>query len=224
METETTIEVLVDAGVLECVPTGAGYEVAASFVEAVDDRHEEEVADLGPSALREHVRAVFDDEEVVAIVGDVGEDDREFATICLVLGERLGTTDDVARIASVVQQYRRGVPRDEGAPETFLAVHGDRLETLTRLYERSVVYIWREDCEPCDAMRETLEGQFETDPDDVALFAVYGPDYARTLADAFGVVGGPTTLFVREGRVESRLQGAHHPESVGSEVQVLREE
>lgn len=218
METESTIEALIDTGVFNPTADEAGYGIAPSFEEAVEARREELTA-LDADMLETRVRAVLNG-GVAALVASVGADDQEFAAICLTLADRLDAEDDVARVASVVQQYRRGVPRSEGSPGPFLAVHGDVLGTLTRLYERSIVYIWREDCEPCDTMRETLETQLSPDSD-VALFAVYGPEYARTLVESFDVVGGPTTLFVREGRVKSRLQGAQHPESVASELRLL---
>lgn len=222
MGAETKIDALIDANVFEPSRDGEGYEITDAFRASVEARHDE-LADLAPSGIRENIRDIFGEGEIATLVGDVSETDREFAAVCVTLADRLDSADEIVRLAPIVQQYRRGVPRDDGVPEPFLAVHGDRLATFTRLYQQSVVYVWREDCPPCDMMRTTLTELFATDSDGPALFAVYGPDYARTLADAFDVVGGPTTLFVYEGRVESRLQGAHHPESIENEVEILLE-
>lgn len=224
MDTQATVDTLVDADVLEVANDRNEYQITAPFQDAAEACCGE-LAALSSDELRERLQGVFEDEALVALVANVGDDDREFVATCEALAERLDAADDtIVRTAPVLQQFRHGMPRAEGAPEAFLPVHGDQLQRFTRLFSRSVVYVWRGDCEPCDAMREAFDELFETLPDDLELFAVYGPDYAPALSDAFDVVGGPTTLFVREGRVESRLQGAHHPETVESEIELLREE
>jgi hypothetical protein len=53
--------------------------------------------------------------------------------------------------------------------------------------------------------------------------AVYGPDAPVLLEERYNVVGAPTTLFVLNGRVDARLQGAHEEYKIESEVQKLRE-
>lgn len=223
MNTEEKVKILVDAGVFEVSNAGNGYRVAIPFQNAVDERQETFV-DLSSVELRKRIQTLFDDENIIALVADIGEDDREFVAVCAVLAEYLAPDDDIVRTAPVLQLFRHGLPRAEGGPEAFLAVHGDQLATLTQLFPQSVVYVWRDDCDPCDAMRDTLDELFETKPDDLELFTVFGPDYAEALNDAFDIIGGPTTLFIRDGRVESRLQGAHHQETIESEVEFLRGE
>jgi hypothetical protein len=56
----------------------------------------------------------------------------------------------------------------------------------------------------------------------LALFAAYGPDAAELLQDRYGVQGGPTTLFVVDGEVDARLQGAHYPEAIEHEFEQLK--
>ena len=91
-----------------------------------------------------------------------------------------------------------------------------------QLTRRAVVYVWQEDCEPCDLVRQTLEDLLDA-PEDIALFAVYGPDWAELLYEEFDVAGAPTTLFVLDGEVDSRLNGPHYPESYEGELETLRE-
>lgn len=127
-------------------------------------------------------------------------------------------------VLNVLGTLRRGSPPDEGAPSAFLSVHGDRLPALVRLQRAAVVYVWREDCDPCDLVRGDFDELFEDRPPaDLMLYAVYGPDWAEELYEAFEVAGAPTTLFVKDGEVDARFLGAHTRSALENEVSILRE-
>jgi hypothetical protein len=84
------------------------------------------------------------------------------------------------------------------------------------------VYVWREECRPCDIVREWFEELFPEPPDDIGLYAVYGPDWAETVKEQFDVTVGPTTLFVVDGRVDCRHIGARTKASVEKEIENIR--
>lgn len=215
---------LVDAGVLVAAEDGETFSLSERFV---DERREakgrfesageaeraELLADaLDVEAVPEALERVLDSPAVLA----------DYETVAAFLpglehAKRVG-------VLNVLGGLRRSRPPDEGAPEAFLPVHGDRLPALVRLQRAAVVYVWREDCDPCDLVREDLEEIFDDrPPEDLMLYAVYGPEWAEELHDAFDVGGAPTTLFVRDGEVDARLLGAHPRTALENEVGILRE-
>lgn len=84
------------------------------------------------------------------------------------------------------------------------------------------MYIWLDDCEPCETVHEDLDDIFEQPVDDLALFSVYGPDHAELLAEEYDVSGGPTVLFFHTGTVDARLYGAQHREVLETEIEKHR--
>ena len=219
---ERVAEALVQNGVL--VETEDGFGIAESFTDAVE-RTRESVEGLDEAGVEERVADAVDDEDRRALVTEVGTDDREFLALYLTLTERLPSLPAETRIRIVpfLQAFRGSPPRDEGAPEAFVPIHGDRMRTVTRLFPRSIVYVWLDDCEPCDAMREKFDELLDGRPDGVELFAVYGPDYAEFLHQEYDVKGGPVTLFMLRDAVDSRYYGEKHERVVEKEIEILQE-
>jgi hypothetical protein len=58
----------------------------------------------------------------------------------------------------------------------------------------------------------------------MGLAAVYGDQCQRLLRDRFDVAVAPTTLFCAGGRVDSRLIGAHHQDTLASEIEIIANE
>jgi len=226
---EAVAETLVRGGVL--VETEDGFGVDEAFTEAVE-RTRESVEGLDAAAVEERVAESLGDEDEGdgedrdrrALVAEVGADDREFLAVYLALTERLPSLPAETRIRVVpfLQGFRGSPPRDEGAPEAFVPIHGDRMRTVTRLFPRSIVYIWLDDCEPCDTMRETFDELLDGRAGGVELFAVYGPDYAAFLHEEYDVEGGPVTLFMLRDRVDARYYGEKHERVVENEIETLR--
>lgn len=218
---ERVVESLVDGEAL--VETEEGFGVAESFTDSIE-RTYESVRGLDESAVEDRVADAVDDGDQRALVTEVGTDDREFLALYLALTERLPSLPAETRIRTVplLQGFRGSPPRDEGAPEGFVPIHGDRMRTITRLFPRSIVYVWLDDCEPCDAMRETFEDLLDGPPDGVELFAVYGPDYAEFLHEEYDVKGGPVTLFMLGDRVDARYYGEKHERVVANEIETLQ--
>jgi thiol-disulfide isomerase/thioredoxin len=108
-----------------------------------------------------------------------------------------------------------------GIPAFFIPTSGAQLRFHSRIHPFSVVYVWRKDCSPCHKMKEELNAVFDSPQSDLSLFSEYGSAYAEILEQNFGVGGGPTTLFLKNGAVVSRLLGAQSRESIRMELSNL---
>lgn len=224
MDANARLDRLVAVGAVEEDAGGERLRLSAEFSEAVEEHREALSAD-GAGDVGDALAAAAADEETAAALRDLADGDADLGATLRALEARVDGPLDAGwlRLAPILDQLNREPPRSDGAPRSFLPVHGDRLDAFLRVYPTAVVYVWLDDCEPCDLMRDELDGVFAEPPDDVGLFAVYGPDYARELFDGYDVQGGPATLFVLDGEVDSRLYGAHPPEVLETELETLRD-
>ena len=112
---------------------------------------------------------------------------------------------------------------DPHIPSGFVTLSGDEIESFLQAHPASIIYCWREDCEPCEGVRENLEElrRDGTIPESVGLGAVYGPDNATLLYEEYEIGGSPTTLFCSENTVESRYIGNPGIERMKFEIQTL---
>jgi len=208
--TETVAE-LVTTGVVEVTPTGLAPsdEFRATVSErctAIEDGREDAPADL-PEALS---------------AADV--DPRLLATYATLRERHPDVSTTRALVASVLlDSSKSGPPPASGAPEGFVPVHGEDAVRLVDLCARCVVYVWRDDCSPCEAIRPNLSEVFGTDPPEgVLALSVYGPDCAALLDEEYDVVGGPTTLFTLGGSVDARFVGVAEADALEHEIETLR--
>lgn len=112
--------------------------------------------------------------------------------------------------------------RAEGSPDLFTPIDAQKLPFVEQFFRKAIVYIWREDCDPCDVVRGDFDEIFEEPPTEMALFSAFGPDASELLQEEYDVVGGPTTLFLFDGRVDTRHIGAPHREALETEIEKLR--
>lgn len=212
--------VLEEAGSDEALQLTEAFERAAGRHRARIERTDGEMPSL-PDGVDSDGRGWL--EQVLA---DPSEADVELAATYLALVELTDgiPSDELVPVLTALSQLQYALPDLNGVPETFLPVPGTHLKTFLQFYHRAIVYVWREDCDPCDVMRDEFDDMFATPPDDVALFAVYGPDTAEHLREEYDVVGAPTTLFVLDGGVDSRLIGPHYREVIENEVEILRDQ
>lgn len=213
---ETTLESLVAADVLESSSDRTELSLSTAFLDAVDRR----TADR--DALVTALEKRLERSRLVTCLEEEA-DDRFLARLCE-LSDRGSFSDrELLQLSLVLDQFGDDRPRVEGAPEGFLPVRGDRIGIVVRTYPAAVVYAWREACPPCDDVKQTLEATQADAPDELGRFAVYGPNWARELQNRYDVVGAPTTLFVGDGRIESRIQGAREPTVFRAEIDTIRE-
>lgn len=122
-------------------------------------------------------------------------------------------------LAAVALQRIEAANAASGVPDGFVELNGEEIDGFMRSNPAAVVYFWREDCDPCDGVREIFEALLADGeiPEQVGLGAVYGPDSAELVRERYQVAVAPTTLFCVDGRIDSRIIG-------DSEYNVLRTE
>lgn len=216
MDENELFETLIESGVLT-EQEGETVQLSNEF-ESTVTRYRERITDK--TDLRDVLAEVDTPPERVAGFVSVADEDPEFLARYLTvrsMAETLGFVESV-RVIILLDRLTKPSPPTDGSPDPFLPIRGERLPTMLSIFPVTVVYVWREQCPDCDEMRDALETVFEADHEQVTLLSVYGPDCAEMLEDQYDVVGGPTTLFVVGGTVDSRLQGAHVEEVVEREV------
>lgn len=215
MEPPDVLEMLTDEGILEA-SSETGYRVSNEFQDRID--HEES-----------ELRQLQEDGGSCEVGGRevaVTEDNAEFLARVRALEDATSVTnhDVLADVSLILSWFLRSQPRQEGSPEQFLPIHGDQLPVVIQTYSPAVLYVWLDDCEPCDLIKSDFEGRLSKSiPDDVSLFSVYGPAYSEFLQERYDIVGGPMLLFVANNQIDSRLHGAHEPEVVEREMETIRD-
>lgn len=228
MQSEDVFERLTEADVLVEEVEGRIHRVGVtdSFGDAVDDYRD----GLDEETVRESglLELVASPDEFLAL----GDRALDFAAIYLALADATaeaeleeGTLSDfVPGAIFVLEHVLNGYPRTDGTPEGFLSIGGDQLELALASFDRLALYVWRDDCPTCDSMREEAEALLEEREPTVPLLSLFGPDATTTLRERFDVFGAPTTLFVHDGEVASRILGSRHKEAVAGELDALARE
>ena len=220
MQPDEVLSRLTAATLLEEDPDQGLVRLSESYQSQVEGTLDE-LEGVSSEQLRTIVAERRDEEETRRLL-DVCEGDPELIARYLAVTEMTDDYDfeERLRLLPVLEQFTRPAP-DSGAPENFTPTHPDRLPFVLNLYRRAVVYVWRDDCPPCDRMKSDLESVVSGMETDLALLAVYGPDDPQLLYDRYNVRGGPITLFVLEGEVDSRLHGPQFPSVIESEIETL---
>lgn len=164
---------------------------------------------------------VGDGDVVEPLVDLCAEDPRTLAELCA-LEDLLGSPplDALLGVLPTLRLFRPDPEPTDGVPDSFVPVPALHVPALSRIYSRCLVYVWLEDCPPCDTVRADLEALF-SEPRGVMAFAVYGPASSEFLLEEYDVNAGPALLFMRDGRVDVRLYGAQPRETLESELETL---
>lgn len=227
MENTTASESLLTTGVLTMED---GEVKTTDHFEFAVEEYTEEAAALSPEELSDSVKDRIGREAVVEPFVDLCSEDPRTVAELFALYDHLNSTADDAKPLSddwlsllpVLRLFRPLEIPTDGVPESFIPVPARHVPHLTRIYSPAVVYVWLNDCLPCDAMKADLESVFE-EPQDVMPFAVYGPEYREFLANEYEVTAGPALLFIRDGTVDSRLYGAQGSRTIEAELVKFRE-
>ncbi|GGM59880.1 thiol-disulfide isomerase/thioredoxin [Halarchaeum rubridurum] len=190
------------------------------------------------AAARERERAALaarDDDAIAALRetytadGDVepdGVDERTLAD-AVAVHETCESVDPLTSLHVARSLARDGLDgTDPHVPDGFVSLDGDEIGRFLDAHAAAVVYCWREDCEPCDAVRADLDALRDEGvvPDAVGLGAVYGPDNVDELRDGYEVGAAPTVLFCAGDTVASRFVGNPGREALRRELELLVEE
>lgn len=130
----------------------------------------------------------------------------------------------VEKIKSLVllDLLSEGMPNSSGSPDGFLTIRGDQLEPVTRMFGVSLLYVWLEECNPCETVKADLENIYSDIPRDVALLAIDGQANDEQLMNEYDLVGAPTILIFLDTKVDVRLVGPYPLESVKQEIERTR--
>jgi thiol-disulfide isomerase/thioredoxin len=216
MEDTTAIESLFTTNVLttwdgEVTTTDRFESTVEKYVAEVDVLPSEDLAAL----VRKRIGRASLVEPFVAL-GTL--DPRTVAELCALSDYLEPSSDDSwLSLLPVLRLFRSDEMPTDGVPESFIPVLAMHVPHLTQVYSPALVYIWLDDCPPCDTVRADLESVFE-ESRGVMPFAVYGPDDREFLAAEYDVTAGPALLFMHEGAVDSRLYGAHGRQTVETEL------
>lgn len=100
-----------------------------------------------------------------------------------------------------------GFPPADGVPDNFFPSQPDQLRAVFEQIDLGLVYVWEADNQHCTVMANQLdELTTEKHTEHVLLLAVCGQGQVGVLERDLDVHAIPTTLFVTNGRIDTRLQ------------------
>lgn len=212
-DTDRLVDRLIELGILSEADEGDAVRFGDEFLEVRDglqgladddEKWEESVENLGKLGNWVDSTVITDAKAIEQFSDEFG---REFAL----------------RIALSLRHIENP-PSADGAPDNFVTLSGPEIEPFIESNPVSVVYFWREECEPCESVRSRLEEIEQSGLlEGVGKGAVYGPNSMPYVYEAFDVGAAPTTLFCVDGRVDARLVGDHATPIFESEIEILRE-
>lgn len=210
---------LIESGVFEESAHG-GLQPTESF-QSRRQEHRTEVAELDDAELEVAYSAytAADDSDPSAVgVKTLGDARAIYHTAASLDRER-------SLLAALALERLEQSESSGGIPEGFVPLEGEEVDGFMESHPAAVLYFWREECEPCDSVRESLEALVANGeiPESVGLGAVYGPDSAELVRDRYQVAVAPTTLFCVDGRIDSRIVGAFAHEAIRTEIQTITE-
>jgi len=193
------------------------FELTENFVDRVEN-HLGWIKDIDGGRIGSEVDEVGAEELPNVTLADIVEENHHFVAYLLALNEHFdGPVSHVEM--TVIDHLYRGLPPEKKAPANSIPLHGDWLQTVANLFDGFVAYIWLDNCDSCDQMAENIESVLDEHANELLVFAIYGPEWSERLQAEFEVVGGPTTLFISEGSVDTRLHGAHPPGTLLTECE-----
>jgi len=104
--------------------------------------------------------------------------------------------------------------------DPFLTLDGKELVDFLEGNAYGLVLVVKQDCDPCESIREKLNTLLHGDiiPETLPLIEISGPENRDLLMEEYDVVGAPTLLFCKGGRVEMRLIGDKHINQLKSDI------
>ena len=219
MNVDEISKTLVESNILQNASEG-GFTLSPEFTRSIDRITENiEMEGVSEDYLSEDVRS----EELLSTLSEIFEESPVVVAYYCAIQQFIPSLshDRTVQITATLLRFDREPELVSGVPDQFLPVRGEVIPGLVKLTKKAIVYVWDEDCEPCDLVKGDLENTLEDDNREISLFAVYGPASSKILYENYDVVGAPTTLFFVNGAVDARLQGAYEPAVVEIEVDKL---
>lgn len=207
-DAEEILDTLVQVGVVGIEDERGGLRFTSDFLTTLEEV-ESFVTRADEAEIMDELDSVTGDEDVSRTLLDIGTESGRLVMEYLALSQFEGLSHlERLQALTVFDTFYVPPPPTEGSPEMFLPVRGERLPFLFEMNDRAIVYIWREDCPPCEIVKDDLDEIFSRQPEDVGLFSVYGPDCSELLQERYDITGGPTTLFIEDGEIDYRVYSA----------------
>lgn len=215
MQGERLLAQLVENDVID--DSGTAPVFSDSFRDSVD-AYESELALHEGDALGEAVRDEAPELQIPNSGSTFDANDVPYLAELLALRDRLADAETALQVLPTLDLFSENPPPVEGTPELFIQVSGGRLRTLVKLYHRTIVYAWGYECPPCETVRGDLDEILDEPMEGIPLLAVCGEGCSRLLYEEFELKGAPTVLFLIDGRIDLRLEGAQHVEVLENEL------
>lgn len=214
------LDVLIDEGVVVESDGGERLSLTESYI-ARRNRRRSELRDLDDATFVAKARPYTEETPLTP-----ENTSRELIADTMVLAHEVGTLRprNLLGVALLLGSIEESNVTD-GIPEAFTPIRGRDIVSFINLTPAAVIYCWGDDCDPCDVVRRDFEELIDEGaiPGHVALGAVYAPDSQEVLYTEYDVGIVPTLLFCANGRVDSRLLGAHEPSVVEAEIDTIKE-
>lgn len=216
---EELLDALLEAGVFEPSEDGELRPTQAFHREREERRAE--IAAMDDEAFDDAVDRFATDDDVAA--SDVDADTLGAAMAIHDSSEALDRERSL--LAALALGRLEETEREPGVPRGFVRIESGDVDGFVGNHPAAVIYVWREDCDPCDGARENFESLLADGeiPEWVGLGAVYGPDAADLIREEYQVGVAPTTLFCVDGAIDSRIVGNPGYEAFRSEIRTITE-
>lgn len=123
-------------------------------------------------------------------------------------------TETLAVMSRVVLE----VEPASAVPRSLRKISQAEYEPFVEDHPDTVFMVWKQVCDPCDAMKEDLDAILEIIPDDVAVAGVDGeavPEFRRE----FDVTAAPSLVVITDGEHELTESGRQSPMAVSKLVE-----
>ncbi len=170
-------------------------------------------AALGSDSLVENVVEVFGvSQEEAAKRVETGEVSQQDLIAYLSLQSDLDPVPDMeelAVMAEIVTQLGAASP----VPDDIEEIDDDSAESFLAANPDTVVTVWKRFCDPCDKMKDDLDGILDCIPDDVAVVGIEG-EACNEFVNDYDISAAPALVVFRDGEHQRTETGRRRPESV----------
>lgn len=211
VDLEAALDRLVETGAVDETEDGE-LSTTTDFEDARSVYHDA-YAGLDEDAVREAVAdllGLHPAEAESRVEG--GEETRQALVAFLALQSFLDDLPDtvtLAAMADLVVQIDPCSPVPGALPDLDDDSYGEFLDD----HPDAVITVWKRHCDPCEALKEDLDGVLTAFPDGVAVAGVDG-ETVSAFRRKYDVDAAPTLLFFRDGAPRERLTGRRSPDEI----------
>lgn len=212
-EAEALFEMLVEDDVLsvsgDAVTTTSEFEDTRgiyhdSYMSVDDDVFHRAIADAFG----------FESTEAAAERAESQDVTREQLVAYLALSDHLSgspTTGELARMAVVVTELGPGTP----VPDAVETLTDEEYKSFISAHDRAIVTVWKHHCDPCETMKDDLDGILDAIPEGVAVSGLDGESCVE-FRHEYGIDAAPALVLFEDGEFQEGFTGRATPERVAT--------